>query len=339
MVLRTVDGNLKERKNGVHMSFQILGTGSAHPVCSQTNDDLSVFLDTSDEWISTRTGIKSRYVCTTETISDLAVQAGRAALQNAGITPEELDLILCSTIRGDYITPALACIVQKSLGATCPAFDINAACSGFVYALDVADGYFVRKRVKKVLVVAAEEMSKLLDWKDRRTCVLFGDAAGAAVLGEGEGLRSIRITTTGNSDALRIPHVRGSSPFDKTQAESAESFLYMDGQEVYKFAVAAMCNDVRIVLEEAGFTEEDVDYVLPHQANLRIIETAKKKLNIPAEKFHVNISRYGNTSSAGVAILMDEMHRAGKFHPGDVLVLSTFGGGLTTGACTLVWTV
>ena len=250
-----------------------------------------------------------RQVCTTETISDLAVQAGRAALQNAGITPEELDLILCSTIRGDYITPALACIVQKSLGATCPAFDINAACSGFVYALDVADGYFVRKRVKKVLVVAAEEMSKLLDWKDRRTCVLFGDAAGAAVLGEGEGLRSIRITTTGNSDALRIPHVRGSSPFDKTQAESAESFLYMDGQEVYKFAVAAMCNDVRIVLEEAGFTEEDVDYVLPHQANLRIIETAKKKLNIPAEKFHVNISRYGNTSSAGVAILMDEMHR------------------------------
>ncbi len=331
-----MDGN-KQRKNGANMSFQILGTGSAHPVCAQTNDDLSAFLETSDEWISTRTGIKSRYVCTTETLSALAAQAGRAALENAGVLPEELDLIICATVRGDYITPALACVVQKMLGATCPAFDVNAACSGFVYALDVADGYFARKRVKKVLVVAAEEMSKLLDWQDRSTCVLFGDGAGAAVLGEGDGLRAIRISTTGNSDALRIPHVQGNSPFNQTEA--AEPFLFMDGQEVYKFAVAAMCNDVRAVIEEAGLTEDDIDYVLPHQANLRIIDTAKKKLHIPPEKFCVNISQYGNTSSAGVAILMDEMHRAGKFHPGDVLVLSTFGGGLTTGACTLVWSV
>ncbi len=325
------------RKNGVNMSFQILGTGSAHPACSQTNDDLSAFLDTSDEWISTRTGIKSRYVCTTETISDLAVEAGRAALRDAGVEPEELDLIICSTIRGDYITPALACVVQNRLGATCPAFDINAACSGFVYMLDVAAGYFARKRVKKVLLIAAEEMSKLLDWKDRRTCVLFGDGAGAAVLGEGDGLRSIRITTSGNMDVLRIPNVQGNSPFGETK--DCESYLFMDGQEVYKFAVNAMCNDIRTVIKEAGLTEDDVDFVLPHQANLRLIETAKKRLGIPPEKFHVNISRYGNTSSAGVAILMDEMHRAGAFHPGDVLVISTFGGGLTTGACTLVWTV
>lgn len=199
------------------MSFQILGTGSAHPACSQTNDDLSAFLDTSDEWISTRTGIKSRYVCTTETISDLAVEAGRAALRDAGVEPEELDLIICSTIRGDYITPALACVVQNRLGATCPAFDINAACSGFVYMLDVAAGYFARKRVKKVLLIAAEEMSKLLDWKDRRICVLFGDGAGAAVLGEGDGLRSIRITTSGNMDVLRIPNVQGKFAFWRNQ--------------------------------------------------------------------------------------------------------------------------
>ena len=319
-----------------NMSFQILGTGSAHPACTQTNDDLSVFLDTSDEWISTRTGIKSRFVCTTETLADLAAEAGRRAMENAGVRAEELDLIVCATVRGDYITPALACVVQKMLGATCPAFDINGACSGFVYALDVADGYFARGRVRKVLVIAAEEMSKLLDWEDRSTCVLFGDGAGAAVLGEGEGLRSIRITTDGNTDALRIPHVRGNSPFDRTEAE--ESFLFMDGQEVYKFAVNAMCTDVRAVLEDAGLTEADVDYVLPHQANLRIIETAKKKLNIPPERFCVNISRYGNTSGAGVAILMDELNRKGAFQPGDVLVLSAFGGGLTTGACVIEWT-
>ena len=167
--------------------------------------------------------------------------------------------------------------------------------------------------------------------------MLFGDGAGAAVLGEGDGLRSIRITTSGNMDVLRIPNVQGNSPFGETK--DCESYLFMDGQEVYKFAVNAMCNDIRTVIKEAGLTEDDVDFVLPHQANLRIIETAKKRLGIPPEKFHVNISRYGNTSSAGVAILMDEMHRAGAFHPGDVLVISTFGGGLTTGACTLVWTV
>ncbi len=317
------------------MSFQILGTGSAHPKQSVSNDDLAKFLDTSDEWIYTRTGIKSRYICTDETISDLAAQAGRAALENAGVSAEELDGIICSTVRGDYFTPSLACVLQQRLGAACPAFDLNAACTGFLYALDVADGYFVRRRAKKILVVACENMSRLLDWRDRSTCVLFGDGAGAVVLGEGENLLSISLSAQGNVENMSIPIGGGNSPFSESAA--GESFLTMKGQEIYKFAVASMTGDLERVIREAGLRQEDIDYVLPHQANQRIIDTAKKHLSIPEDRFCGNIDRYGNVSSASIPILLDELNRQNTFKKDDLLAFAAFGGGLTSGACVIRW--
>lgn len=318
------------------MSFQILGTGSAYPACAKSNDDLAALVETSDEWISTRTGIRSRYVSTSETISDYAEEAARRALENAHTAPEDLDLIICATLRGDYITPSLACVIQKRLGATCPAFDLNAACTGFVYALDVALGYYERKRVKKVLIVAAEEMSKLLDWSDRATCVLFGDGAGAAVLGEGEGLLSIKLSASGNEEVLKISSAEGNSPFAEKRDYSP--YLLMNGREVYKFAVAAMCGDLEQVIAEAGLRQEEIDFVLPHQANMRIIETAKSRLSIPPERYRCNMERYGNTSAASIPILLDELNHSGDLKSGNLLALSAFGGGLTTGACVIRWT-
>jgi 3-oxoacyl-[acyl-carrier-protein] synthase-3 len=274
-------------------------------------------------------------VCTTETISDLAIAAGKAALQNAGIEASELDYIICSTIRGDYITPSLACVVQNAIGANCPAFDLNAACSGFLYALDCAAGYFARGRAKKVLIIAAEVMSKMVNWQDRATCVLFGDGAGAVVLGEGDGLLSIKLSASGNTDFLRIPHVSGNSPFSNGQHE--EPFLHMQGQDVYKFAVTSMAHDLAEVIEDAGLQQSDVDFVLPHQANMRIIDSAKKKLKIAPEKYYTNIETCGNTSCAGVAMLLDELNRKNLFQPGNILALAAFGSGLTTGACVIRW--
>lgn len=317
------------------MSFRITGTGSGVPACSKTNDDLAKIVETSDEWITTRTGIKSRYIMTTETLTELSVTAAQNALKMAGVCADELDLILVSTIRGDYLTPSLACVLQNELGAKCPAFDINAACSGFLYALDIADAYYARGGIEKVLVVSAEAMSKMLDWTDRSTCVLFGDGAGAAVLEKGDNLLSIKISASGNRDYLRIPNVMGNSPFSQDKQEP--SYLYMNGNEVYKFAVAAMSNDLKEVIQKAGLTKEEVDYVLPHQANIRIIETARKRLGFPKEKVLVNIDRHGNTSSSCIPVLLDEYNRQGAFHDGDILALSAFGGGLTTGACVLRW--
>lgn len=317
------------------MSFKILGTGGAHPGRSVTNDDLAKFLDTSDEWIRTRTGIRSRYLCTDETLSDIAVKASLAALENAGVDASELDGIICATARADYITPSEACVIQRGVGASCPAFDINAACSGFLYALDLADGYFARKRMRKILVVACENMSRLLDWEDRSTCVLFGDGAGAVVLGEGDGLLSIRISANGDPDVMNAPNVSGNSPFDGRPAQ--KSFLSMQGREVYKFAVEAMSTDLEKVIRDAGIRQEEVDYVLPHQANQRIIDAAKKRLAIPEDRYCGNIETYGNMSSASIPVLLDELNRRGTFHPGDILALSAFGGGLTSGACVIRW--
>lgn len=317
------------------MNFKILGTGSAHPHCAPTNDDLAKIMDTSDEWIYSRTGIKSRYVCTDETISDIAEAAGRAALENAGVDVSELDLIICSTIRGDYFTPSLACVLQERLGAGCPAFDINAACTGFLYALDTAAGFFARGRAKKILIVSCENMSKLLDWNDRSTCVLFGDGAGAVVLGEGNNLLSIRIAAQGNSEIMFIPNVSGNSPFNR--AEKPRSVLTWNGHDVYKFAVNEMAAQLEAAIRDAGISQEDITWVLPHQANLRIIDSARKRLRIPEERYCCNIEHYGNISSAAIPILMDGLNRKSTFKDGDLLALVAFGGGLTSGACVIRW--
>lgn len=317
------------------MSFRIIGTGSAHPARAVTNDDLAEIMDTSDEWIYSRTGIKSRYVCTDETISDVAAAAGKSALENAGTKASELDGIICTTIRSDYFTPSLACVIQERLGAHCPAFDINAACTGFLYALDVAEGFFVRKRARKILVVSCENMSKLLDWNDRSTCVLFGDGAGAAVLAEGDGLLSIRVAAYGDSKMMFIPNVSGNSPFNR--APCPPSVLTWRGHDVYKFAVGEMASQLEAAIHDAGLEDQDITWVLPHQANLRIIDAAKKRLNIPEDRFFSNIEHYGNISSAAIPILMDELNRKNTFHAGDLLALVAFGGGLTSGACVLRW--
>lgn len=317
------------------MSFTILGTGKAVPEYVLTNDELSKMVDTSDEWIRTRTGIQERHICKNETLTELTVKAARAALENAGVTPEQLDLIICSTMRGENITPSQACMIQKEIGASCPAFDVNAACSGFIYALDVADGYFARKKVKYVLVVSMDNLSNIVDWQDRSTCVLFGDGGAAAVLGEGDDLLAINLTAVGNDKVLRIPHGTNASPFYEHGEERA--VLHMEGNEVYKFAVNAMATGIKKSVADAGLELKDVDCVIPHQANIRIINASAKNLDIPRERFFCNVMHYGNTSSGSVPIALDEANRSGVLKKGDIIAMCAFGAGLTTGSCVIRW--
>jgi 3-oxoacyl-[acyl-carrier-protein] synthase-3 len=238
-------------------------------------------------------------------------------------------------MRGENVTPSQACVIQKEIGATCPAFDVNAACSGFIYALDVADGYFVRKKAKYVLVVSMDNLSNIIDWTDRSTCVLFGDGGAAAVLGEGDDLLAIELTAVGNDEVLRIPHGTNSSPFYRHDEERA--VLHMAGNEVYKFAVNAMSTGIKKVIAEAGLTEDDVDCVIPHQANIRIINASAKNLGIPREKFFCNVNHYGNTSSGSVPLALDEANRQGVLKKGDIIAMCAFGAGLTTGSCLIRW--
>jgi len=319
------------------MSFQILGTGSFTPERIVTNDELSQMVDTSDEWIMKRIGVRRRHVCTTETVTDLGTEAARRALADAGARAEELDLIIAATISADTISPGLGGMVQNRLGARCPAFDMNVACPGFLFALDVAAGFFARGAVKKVLVVSAERISGLLDWEDRSTCCIFGDGAGAAVLGEGDAYLASELHTLGGEDIISIPTAWNNSPF--YQHGPRKNKINMEGQATYKFAVTSMVNDIRSVMEKAGITGEQVKAVIPHQANYRIINEARRRLpEIAADKFLLNIEEYGNTSSASEPILLDESYRKGMFEAGDYIVLSAFGGGLSSASCVIRWT-
>ena len=318
------------------MSFRILGTGSFLPQKVLTNDDLSHMVETSDEWITKRVGVKERRVCTTETNTDMGVAAALAALEDSGVKPEELDLIIGATISADTISPGLAGMVQNRIGAACPCFDMNVACPGFLFALEVADGFFVKKTVKKVLVVSAERMSGLIDWTDRSTCVIFGDGAGAAVLGEGDSYLASELHTTGGDDVISIPTWWDNSPF--YGHELKKNVVSMAGQETYKFAVSSMVRDIQSVMAKAGITGEQVKAVIPHQANYRIINEARRRLpEIAPEKFLINIQRCGNTSSASEPILLDEANRQGLLQPGDYVVLSAFGGGLSSAASVVRW--
>lgn len=318
------------------MSFRIIGTGSAVPACRITNDDLSRLVDTNDEWITTRTGIRERPILTTESVTEIAVAAARNALENSGISPADLDYIICPTLGGDYMTPSLACVVQMELQANCPAVDVNGACSGFLYALDVADGVFARGKARYVLVLAAERLSRILDWSDRSTCVLFGDAAAAVVLEAGDALHYLEVTARGNL-CLASPFAPGSCPY--TEPDTRKPGLLMKNREVYTFAVSTICSSLKKAAGETGIPMEETDYFFLHQANLRIIETARKKLGLPEEKFPVNIQKYGNTSSASIPLLLDEWNRAGKLKKGQHLVLCAFGAGLTTGLAALDWDI
>lgn len=311
---------------------RITGTGHFVPEQILTNDDLSRMVDTSDEWISTRTGIKERHIMRSdETCTGMSVNAGKAALENAGALPEEIDYLICATVHGDYFTPSLACLVQKELGLRCPAIDINAACAGFIYGLDLAQCLLkTRKAIRKVLLIATEGMSRLIDWSDRNTCVLFGDGSGAAVIergGEEECLLAFVEHAQGNWEALNIDY-----------GPSGRPRVQMNGGEVFKFAVTSACKDITEVLEAAGITDkQQIAHVLLHQANQRITNAVMAKLGIPEERYLSTISKYGNTSSSGIAIALDELNRSGSVQKGELLALAAFGGGLTSAAAVLRW--
>lgn len=317
------------------MSFRIVSTGSFVPPRVVTNEELTTFLDTSDAWITERTGVKERRVAVSETAATMGVEAGRRALDAAGVSPDELDMILCATISGEYASPSVACMIQAGLGATCPALDISAACSGYIYALDVAAGYFARNRVKKMLVIGAEQISRLLDWTDRNTAVIFGDGAGACLLETGDNYIASKLFSQGGADVIQIPTSIGNSPF--FEGEQVKPLIHMKGQETFRFAVGAMAQDIQEVLELAGIDQADVSHVVPHQANIRIIDAARRRLNIKPECFASNIDRYGNTSAASIPLVLDELNRAGKLKRGDIVVIAAFGGGLSSGACVVRW--
>lgn len=317
------------------MSLTILGTGSAMPEKRLTNEELTHMVDTSDEWIVTRTGIHERRVITTETLSSLGAKALSLALENAGCAPGELEMILCTTVRGDTATPALANMIERELGINCPGIDLNGACAGFIAALDVADAYLTAGRVKRMAIVGAEALSFLTDWTDRSTCVLFGDGAGAVVLGPGNGLNDLMLTAKPSEEWLVADAPKGNSPF--FQGRPQHPYLTMNGQEVYKFAVSSITRDIRAMLKNNGLEAGQVDWYLLHQANLRIIEAARARLKQSREKFPTTIERYGNISSASIPVLMDEMNRQGLLKEGQRIMMSAFGAGLTTGAALMTW--
>jgi 3-oxoacyl-[acyl-carrier-protein] synthase-3 len=321
----------------------ILGTGRYVPTRVLSNADLTKLVDTSDEWIVSRTGIRERRLAAeNERTSAMALHAARQALEKSGVKAAELDAIIVATLSPDYPWPATACIVQRDLGAPqALAFDLSAACSGFVYALSVAEGLIAVGSAKRVLVVGAEKLSTIVDWKDRNTCVLFGDGAGAAVLGPANGrgeLLSFVLGADGTQvERLYQPAGGTACPTSPQSIANGLHFLKMDGKEVFKFAVRIMGEASTQALEKAGLAPRDIALFIPHQANIRIIDAAAKHMGLPPEKVFVNLDKYGNTSAASVGIALDEAVEQGRLKPGDQSVLVAFGAGLTWAACTLRW--
>ncbi|MEO6245446.1 MAG: beta-ketoacyl-ACP synthase III [Opitutaceae bacterium] len=326
-------------------STVILGTGSYAPDRVLTNDELSHMVDTSDAWIRTRSGIRERRIAAPgEATSDMGVRAAQRALEDAGLAPGEIDLLIVATITPDMPMPAAACIIQHKLGlpTTCACFDLNAACSGFVYALDTACAMVASGRYKKALVIGVEKLSAVIDWQDRTTCVLFGDGAGAAVVGQIEeanrGLLGTRLGSFGDgAELLCIPRGGSSAPSTPESIAARDHCIRMKGKEVFKLAVRAMDEAARDILEQHHVRADQISLVIPHQANLRIIEAISQYLELPMERFFVNVDRYGNTSAASIPIALDEARRAGRIQPGDLTLLVAFGAGLTYGSALLRW--
>lgn len=315
--------------------MKIIGTGSAIPKKIVTNDMLSEFLDTSDAWIYPRTGIKYRHVISDEKLEDLAISAAQKALENAGITAQELDFIICSNVVNEYITPSLSCIIQGGIGATCPCLDINCACAGFIYALDIAETHYKAGKVKNVLIVCAEEPTRMTSWKDRNVCVLFGDGAGAAVLSEGDNIKGIKLSAASATDKLYQIRTLEQTPYITKEEQSVS--LQMRGQDVFKFAVKASSGDIKYLLDELGMTADDIDHYLLHQANIRIIRSIEEFLGQPESKFPTNVESHGNSSSASCPILLDECNRNGLLKRGEKIAMSAFGAGFISGAAIMEW--
>ena len=319
----------------------ILGTGSCLPRRVMTNADLEKIVDTSDEWITTRTGISERRIAGKgEETSSLAIAAARQALEMAGCAAEELDGIIVGTITCEKGMPSCACLVQKEIGAVNAfAFDVNAACSGFLYGLDLADKYIRHNPDMKILVIGAENLSARTNWQDRNTCVLFGDGAGACVVTggeEGRGLLTSRLYADGSLwELLHMDNVASMNP--DLCKEDHRPFIQMVGRDVFRYAVRAMEGAVRTVLDQAGVTLGDVDLLIPHQANIRILRSLAEHLPMPLEKIYINVHKYGNTSAATVPIAIDAANREGFLKKGDLLLMCAFGGGFTWGAMLIRW--
>ena len=315
--------------------MRIIGTGSALPEKVVNNDMLSGFLETSDSWITTRTGIKTRHLLSKETLSELAMNAAQAALKSAKVDASDIDYLICSNVAISYVTPSLSSILLGPLGCQCPCTDLNGACAGFLYALDIADAFFATGRAKHILIIAAEEPTRFCNWHERETSVLFGDGAGAMVLDGGEGFVDFRVTAATHTDVLYYKRSMEPTPYDRVDERTMP--LVMNGREVFKLAVRACIKDVDVILEKNGMTGNDIDMYLLHQANLRIIDSIREHLEQPKEKFPTNMQKYGNTSSASIPILIDEMSRGGELKEGMNVLLSAFGGGFVTGAAIGKW--
>ena len=324
-------------------SAGIWGLGMYVPDRVVTNDDLSKLADTNDEWIYTRTGMKERrYASPEQATSDLAIEAGKRALADAGLTAEEIDLIVVATCTSDHVCPSTAALVQHGLSATnAAAFDISAACSGFVYSLVVASQMIATGLYKKVLVIGAEAMSKFINFEDRSTMILFGDGAGAVVLGEvaeNYGYLGSYLGADGSGcNSIYIPAGGSRLPLTTDVLQNKKQFWSMDGLDVFKFAVKMMGETAMKTLENAGLTPEDVDLLIPHQANSRIIQASAKRLGLQNDKVYVNIHKYGNTSGASIPIALSEARAEGRIKEGDLLLLVGFGAGLTWAGCAIRW--
>ncbi len=323
--------------------ISIAGTGMYLPEKILTNADLEEMVDTSDEWIMTRTGISERHIAAEgETTSNLGSKAALRALEDAGVAADEVDMILCATVTPDMMMPNTACFIQDQIGAkNAFCFDIEAACSGFLYALETAKNYILAGTAKTVLVIGAEKLSSFTDWEDRATCVLFGDGAGAVVLREGEGdagIKSIVMGSDGSlADLLKIPAGGSKAPSSAETVEARQHFINMAGREVFKHAVRCMCDAGKTALANAGIRIEEVKCIIPHQANMRIIQAIGDRLEVDIDKFYVNLSRVGNISGASIPVALDEAVKGGIIENGDKLLFVAFGGGFTWGAAAMEW--
>ena len=322
------------------INVEISGIGAYLPPLVVTNHKISEFVETNDEWIVQRTGVSERRISEGEDTSDIATKAAKIALERAGVLAQDLDLIIVATISPDMFIPSVSCLVQSNLDADNAAcFDINVACSGFVYALEIANGMMKSMNYKNALIIGAEVLSKVIDWTDRGTCILFGDGAGAAVLKQSEtkGIIKSYLRSDGKKgNALTIGAADFDTPFSKEKILK-DKYIRMNGREVFKFAVGAIEEAINEVIKDTNVSLEEVKYIIPHQANSRIIELAAKKLNLNIDKFYLNLDKVANTSSATVPIALNEMYEKGLLNKGDKLILVAFGGGLTYASTLIEW--
>lgn len=321
---------------------RVIATAASVPEQVVTNDDLSRIVDTSDEWIIQRTGIRERHISAGENTSVLVIDVARQLLERASVAPEDVDLIIVASVTPDYGTPSLACMIQKEIGAAnAVAFDVVAACSGFMFALSTADKYIKSGLYENAIVIGGETLSKIVDWTDRSTCVLFGDGAGGAFVeksSEGGVIRENLGSAGAMYEILTEGYTNCSNAFNDVPAEiDLKWYVNMNGREVFKFATKNVIKSMKKVLEEAQVEREDIKYIIPHQANVRIVEVVSKKMEIPMEKFYMNMERYGNTSSASIPMALNELNEKGMIERRDKIVLSGFGGGMTWGTMLIEW--